>query len=202
VSRQTIALWCISVFIAGAGTAFSTSAQETPPVSQANNSMQESMKLMMPGDGHRTFSTMTGKWVGTLRIWNPAAPTSAPMESPTESESRLVLGGRFVVEEATGSIARMPMQRMSILGYDNLTKRYTLVFYSSMETTTNIATGTLDAEGKVLTLRGEFEDAQGKHPFKNVIRMESDDVHIFESYKIMPDGTELKAFEQVSRRSK
>jgi hypothetical protein len=97
---------------------------------------------------------------------------------------------------------RMPMQRMSLLGFDNFTKTYTLIFFSSMETSTNIATGTLSADGKTLTLRGEFNEPQGKYGFKNVIRLESDDIHIFESYKTMADGTDLKIIEQVSTRVK
>jgi hypothetical protein len=88
------------------------------------------------------------------------------------------------------------------LGYDNGTKRYTLIFYSSMETATNIAAGTTSADGKTLTLRGVFDDPQGKHPFKNVIRFESEDVHVFESYAILPDGKELKLVEEITRRVK
>jgi hypothetical protein len=62
--------------------------------------------------------------------------------------------------------------------------------------------GTLGADGKVLTLRGEFDEPAGKYPFKNAIRLESDDVQVFESYRIMPDGKELKLIEEVSTRVK
>jgi hypothetical protein len=168
----------------------------------ANTAMQEMMKRMMPSTGHKVFTRMAGKWRGTLRIWNSATPDAPPMETATESESKLVLGGRFIVEEANSSVMRMPMQRMSVLGYDNMTNEYTLVFYSSMETATNTAVGTANDEGNVITLRGEFNEPGGKYPFKNVVRLESDDVHTFESYRILPDGRELKLIEQVMTRVK
>jgi hypothetical protein len=174
-------------------------AQQSNPTAPTA-AMQEMMKRMMPGDGHTIFARMAGKWTNTIKIWSSTSPTAPPIESTSQSESKLILGGRFVQEEASGSVMRMPMQRMSILGYDNLTKVYTLIFYSNMETATNIATGKLEADGKTLTLRGEFQEPQGKYGFKNIVRMESDDVHIFESYRVMPDGTELKLIEQVSTR--
>jgi hypothetical protein len=179
-------------------------AQESTPAAPANPNaaMQEMMKRMMPGEGHKSFASMTGKWRGTMKIWSSARPDAPPLESATESESKLVLGGRFVLEEATGTVMRMPMQRMSILGYDNATNQYTLIFYSSMETATNIANGTADSTGKVLTLRGEFFEGGSKVPFRNVIRLDSDDVHVFESYRTMPDGKELKLVEQVMTRVK
>jgi hypothetical protein len=164
--------------------------------------MQAMMKRMMPGEGHRMFARMVGKWRGTMRVWNSSQPDAPPVESTTESESRLVLGGRFVLEEASGTLMRMPMQRMSVLGYDNALEQYTLIFYSSFETATNIASGTANPEGNVITLRGEFDEPGGKAPFKNVIRFANDDVHDFESYKILPDGKELKLVEQVMKRVK
>jgi hypothetical protein len=177
-------------------------AQGSPPRTAPNVAMQEAMKRMMPGDSHIIFTRMTGKWTNTMKIWSSASPTAPPMESTGQSESKLILGGRFVQEEAIGSVMGMPMQRMSILGYDNLTKAYTLIFYSNMETATNIATGKLEVDGKTLTLRGEFQEPQGKYGFKNIVRMESEDVHIFESYRVMADGSELKLIEQISSRIK
>jgi hypothetical protein len=172
-------------------------AQET---SAPENAMQEAMKLMMPSDGHKLFTKLGGKWKSQMKIWNSTTPNKPPTESVGESESNVIFGGRYVVEQASGTIMRMPMQRMSILGYDNFRQVYTLVFFSSLETGTNVATGTLDADGKVLTVRGEFDDPTGKTPFKNVIRFESDDVHVFQSYKILPDGKEFKVIEEISTR--
>ena len=175
-------------------------AQETPS-QPSNAAMQEMMKLMMPGEGHKFFTPMAGKWRGKMKIINYTDPTAPAMESDTESQSKLILGGRFLQEEASGSVMGMPMQRMSILGYDNVTKKYTLIFFSTTETATNIATGTLDADGKTLTLRGEFIQSNGNEAFKNVIRIDGD-THVFESYRVMPDGRELKAVEQVMTRVK
>jgi len=148
-----------------------------PSAAGTDVAMQEMMNRMMPGKHHRIFAAMTGNWRGTMRIWSLTRPEAPPVESQTESRRRLVLGNRFVLEEATGSVMRMPMDRMSILGYDNETHRYTLIFYSNMETATNIASGTADQTGKILTLRGESFAEGGKVPFKNIIHLEGDDVH-------------------------
>jgi Protein of unknown function (DUF1579) len=158
--------------------------------------------VMTPGEQHKVFAKMAGKWTGRMKVWSSAAPTAPPLEATEETETRVILGGRFAYEEAKGSMMGMPMQRVSILGYDNYRKVYTLVFYSSMGTATNTATGGFDAAGKVLTLRGEFDEPDGRTPFKNVIRIESDDVHVFESYRIHPDGKELKLIEEIFTRVK
>jgi hypothetical protein len=166
----------------------------------AGSAMQEYMKLMMPGEEHKLFGKMTGKWICKMKIWNSAMPAAPPVESTEESESKLILGGRFLLEESKGAMMGMPLQRLSVLGYDNYKKTYTLIFYSNMDTATNAASGTLDGEGNVLTLRGEFDEPQGKNHFKNVMRIESDDVRVFESYKILPDGKEVKAIEEIFTR--
>lgn len=66
----------------------------------------------------------------------------------------------------------------------------------------NFATGTVDANGNLLTLRGEFDEPNGKSPFKNVIRFENEDLRVFESYKIFPDGREVKVVEEIYTRVK
>jgi len=196
VSRLTYPICIAAVLLLSFG--HESSAQDSSRT--ATPAMQEMMKRMMPGEGHKIFARMVGKWRGTMRVWSSAQPDAPPAESATESESRLVLGGRFVLEEASGMLMRMPMQRMSILGYDNARGQYTLTFYSSFDTATNTASGAANAEGNIITLTGEFNEPAGKEPFKNIIRFEGDDVHIFESYKILPDGKELKLIEQVMKR--
>jgi hypothetical protein len=178
--------------------ALSVGAQEPAPT--ASPAMQDLLQRMSPGEGHQILARMVGKWRTSMKIWSSATPSAPPVESTGESENRMILGGRFVMEEATGSLMGMPLQRISILGYDNTTKTYTLIFYSNMETATNIATGTMDADGRTLTLRGEFVDAQGKYSFKNVTRLQGDNRLVFESYRVMPDGRELKLIEQVGTR--
>lgn len=110
--------------------------------------MQEMMKRMMPGEGHKVLAGMTGKWAGTMKMWNSTTPTAPPIESKTQSETKSILGGRFVLTESVGTIMRMPFQHIGVLGYDNATKLYTQVFYSNMGTATNIATGTVSDDGK------------------------------------------------------
>lgn len=192
--------------VAGCSNFIQTASSQNAPPSGGppmnNVPMQEYMKLMMPGERHTIFGRMVGKWSCKLKVWNTAAPSAPPMEFSEESESKLGLGGRFLVEESKGTMMGMPMQRMSVLGYDNYKKIYTLTFYSSMDTATNTASGTFDADGKVLTLRGEFDEPQGKNRFKNVISIQSDDVRVFESYKILADGKEWKALEETYTRVK
>jgi hypothetical protein len=109
---------------------------QNPPAQQS--AVQEIMRRMTPGNAHKVLAKMAGKWRGTLKIWNSAAPTAAPRESTVETETKLILGGRFAQTESQGLLMRLPMQRISILGFDNLTQQYTLVFYSNLDTATNM----------------------------------------------------------------
>jgi hypothetical protein len=148
----------------------------------------------------QVFARMLGRWNTAMKIWNSATPNAPPVESTGVSESKTVLRGRFVLEEAQESLLGMPMQRMSVLGYDSVARQYTQVFYSSMDSTTHIALGTFDDATQTLTLRGTFKEPGGPVPFKNVIRLDNDDEHHFASYRILPDGSEVKVIEQVSTR--
>src|SRR5262245_58717666 len=88
----------------------------------------DSRRLMMPGPGHALFTRMAGTWVGTMKVWNSLTPQAPPFESRETIDTRVTLDGRFLVEEARGSMFGMTTGRMSILGFDNVKQVYTLTF--------------------------------------------------------------------------
>lgn len=172
------------------------------PHAAARAQSADAMRLQMPGAQHKAIAAMAGTWSGQMKIWNSLTPQAPPFEMQEQTETKTILGGRFLLEEATGSMMGTPVRRMSILGFDNVKRVYTLTFYSSMDTATNNAEGSFDEAGRVLTMRGVFTEPQGQVPFRNVLRIENDDAHVFESYRIFPDGRELKVIEERMTRVK
>src|SRR5205809_928011 len=84
--------------------------------------MDMMMKMGAPGDQHKWLSSFEGNWNIAVKSWmDPAKP---PQESTGTCESKMVLGGRFLHQECTGSMMGMPFNGMGITGYDNMKKKY------------------------------------------------------------------------------
>src|SRR5262245_54576862 len=112
MKRARLLRWlALAVILSSLVIARSSFAQ--PPAAQpaGGAAMQDAMKLMMPGEAHKGFAKMSGKWTSKMKVWNSATPGQPPMESSGETETKLVLGGRYLLEEAKGSVMGMPMQR-------------------------------------------------------------------------------------------
>jgi hypothetical protein len=160
--------------------------------------MKEYMRYAAAGENHKLLAKLAGKWTLATKVWG--MPGQPPMESKGQAESRLVLGGRFLVEETDGKLAGMPSKTMSLLGYDNFKKVYNYVLISDLATATYPSSGSLDASGKVLTLTGEMDDVVGKRRVRHVVRIESEDQRVLESYDTLPDGKEFKVLETTYTR--
>ena len=90
----------------------------------------------------------------------------------------------------------MPMEGMSITGYDNFTKEFTSIWIDNMGTGTTVAKGTYDEETKTITLYGSMVDPMtGKDTkYREVINIVDDNHHVFEMY-VDQDGQEVKNME-------
>jgi len=163
--------------------------------------MKEYMRLSTPGEPHKLLTKLAGSWTTSTRIWMD--PTQPPSESSGKCSGKLTFGGRFVLGECEGTMMGQPTRSLMILGHDNFKKVFEMAVIVDNSTSLLTSTGTLDESGKVLTLRGTMEDPfAGKRAVRNVIRIESDDKHVFEAYDTLPDGKEFKVIEGVYTRVK
>jgi hypothetical protein len=164
--------------------------------------IQAMIKAGTPGPEHQRLTPLAGSWSGTVKMW--MEPGKPPIEEACTSERKLILGGRFLQEEVKSQFFGQPFQGMGLTGYDNLQKKYTGIWVDSMGTGISTSVGTADAQGKVFTYsREEIDPVSGKKSKnKDVIRVVSTDKNVMESYRLGPDGKEIKVMEIVLTRKK
>lgn len=178
---------------------------QTPKVDEEQAKMMEAwMKLAVPGEHHEHLKPFAGNWNNVVKWrYSPDAPWE---ETRGKSEAEWILGGRFLRQQTEGESmmeGSPPFEGFGIIGYDNLKKKYISVWMDNMGTMILIAEGTCNASGKVITFKGEYNDAMsgGKKKSKSVYRVINDNKYVIEMFDYGPDGREFKNLEVVFTRS-
>lgn len=118
--------------------------------------MQKWMESMAPGEEHEKLEAEEGTWDATMKMWMmPGAP---PAETKGTSQRKMMLGGRFLMDEYKGSMMGMPYDGVGFNGYDKFKKKYTSVWISSMGTNILTMEGTASADGKTITYEGLMDE--------------------------------------------
>jgi hypothetical protein len=113
-------------------------------------------QAMAPGEPHRWLAQMEGEWEITIKVFMD--PGAEAMTSTGTSTSRMILGGRFLEEELSGSLMGMPFEGKGLFGYDNHRKQFTGSWADNMTTAILTQKGSLSPDGKTLTMFGEMDE--------------------------------------------
>ncbi len=159
-------------------------AQEGTPAMSAEDlaHMQEYMKLMQPGEAHKHLYQYVGVWDTVTKVWM-GGPGTPPMESTGTSTFTSVLGGRWVMEEHTGTMMGMPYLGKGMMGYDNYKNLYVGTWYSNMSTEMLQMVGSRHPKTDVVTMYGVMDEPQLSvhgRTVKYVIKQTDDDHFTFE----------------------
>lgn len=177
--------------------------------------MMEMMKkweaVMNPSDDHKRLDALVGTWDTVTQAFPD--PSKPPMTTRGKAEIAWILGGRFLQEELTGTMAmpsldggmkERPFAGLGLYGFDVYRKLYVGVWIDSGSTHVATMKGTCDAEGKAFTFYGELDeptlDVIGRH-VKYVRRILGPDKHVFEIYDLHA-GEGYKALEVTYTRRK
>jgi hypothetical protein len=138
------------------------------------------MKYMTPGPEHEQMAAMTGDWNASVKMWmDPKAPAT---ESAGTAKFRMIFGGRYQVQEFSGSMMGMPFEGFGIGGFDNALKEHFGTWCDSMGTGIMLARGKADEKG-VVTCTGTMTDHVAKpYDIREVITHKDKDTMIFEMY--------------------
>ena len=155
--------------------------------------MEAWMKYMTPGPEHQQMASMTGEWNAAVKMWMaPGAPVN---ESTGTAKFRMILGGRFQVQEFAGNMMGMPFEGMGIGGFDNARREHFGTWTDSMGTGIMLARGKADEKG-VVTCTGEMTDHEGKaYAIREVITHKDADTMVFEMY--MKGGEHKEEFRMM-----
>ena len=175
-------------------------AKAGPPDEKA---MMEAMaKAGTPGDAHKKLEPMVGTFDTKAKMWmDPSKPAE---ESSGKTESKWVLGNRFVQETYEGTFMGQPFSGMGYWGYDNITKKYTGTWMDSMGTAMMNSSGKMDASGKVLTYTAMMNDPMTGKLCKITERVTvtDNDHHMMEMWGPDPSGKNYKMMEITYARKK
>ncbi len=118
-------------------------------------------KLASPGEPHKLFASLAGSWTTKTKEW--MEPNKPPMESTGSAELKMLLDGRFLQQEFTGSMMGKPYSGIGISAYDNIRKCYISTWMDTMGTGIFSMEGTASADGKTITLKGKHAEPGGGH---------------------------------------
>lgn len=163
-------------------------AQEKSAAAKPDPNMEEMMKKAeaagKPGAEHKALEPLVGEWNAEVKTW--MTPDAAPSVSKATAKSRWIMDGRFVQEEFQGEFMGKPFHGMSLMGYDNMKKKYSTVWVDDMSTTVLTSEGEAAEGGKVFTLEGKCDcpmTGEKDKVMKQVFRIVSDDKHVFEMHE-------------------
>ena len=141
-----------------------------------------------PGPEHKWLGRMVGEW--TAEIECRMGPDQPPMKSESVETVRS-LGGLWVVAEGRGEVPDGgPSESVMTLGFDSRTGRFVGTFVASMMDHLWVYNGTLDADGRVLTLdcEGPSFTGEGLAAYQDIVEFVSDDHRILRSQLRGDDG--------------
>ncbi|HMK38374.1 MAG TPA: DUF1579 domain-containing protein [Bacteroidota bacterium] len=157
-------------------------------------SEEEMMKrweeAMTPGEAHKKLEAFVGSWDVEAKVWMKG-PKGEPSVSRGSAEYKMALGGRYLQQEFAGDMMGQPMSGVGYTGYDNFKKKYVSFWIDNMGTAMSTMEGTMDKEGKALTMWGKMDEpATGEKDkkVKYVTRVVDKDKHVFESYDVTTYG--------------
>jgi hypothetical protein len=170
------------------------------PSPEQQKMMEEMMKSMQPGAMHEWLKKWEGQWDMTVKFY--ASPSAPPEVSTMTATSTLDMGGRYLIEKVSGNMdmpgmGKVPFEGESVMGYDNLQKKFFTTWRDNMSTGMMFETGTVDGAGKVLTTEGENWNMQANAvtKSKSVATIIDDKNRKLEMWTPGPDGKMMKTME-------
>ncbi len=157
--------------------------------------MEAWQKAMTPGEGQKKLGFMVGTFDTRVRTWMD--PSKPPEDSAGTSVSAWALGDRYVQTKYEGTFLGEAFNGIGFMGYDNVSRKYVSTWMDTAGTGMMWSTGTLDAAGKVLSMKATINDpSTGKaSPADTKITIADNDHYSMEMWGKGPSGKMQKIME-------
>ncbi|MEE8594705.1 MAG: DUF1579 domain-containing protein [Gemmatimonadota bacterium] len=158
-------------------------------------------KAMTPGEHHAKLAQLEGNWAMTVTVW--MQPGAEPTVSSATSTSKMVMGGRYMLDTVEGTAMGMPFTGMGWTGYDNVDQQYESTWIDNLGTGIYTYHGQWDDEVNGIVMHGSYADpvTGQKVESKTVTRLEGPDKMVYTSYERRKGDEEArKTMEIVSIR--
>ena len=159
--------------------------------------MRKWMEYMTPGEPHSAMSAHTGTWSGETKMYEGGSESS----STTTYQREMILGGRYLVEDVSGSWSGMPFEGRAIAGYDNHRKEYFSIWVDSFGTGLMVFRGKKADDGSIRMATEPQEDFSGRvSSYRTVTSYPDADTEVFEMFHIDAEGKESLAMKTTLAR--
>lgn len=157
--------------------------------------MEAYMKAGTPGPQHQALAATEGTYDVQVKSWHE--PGGEPMEETGTVTRTMILDGRVLLEEFSGSMMGMPFTGHGMTGYDNVTGKYWSTWIDSLSTGMMVSEGSCDDEGKTCTYTGSWNDPvrETEVTARMISEWTSPTTQTFEMYGPDRDGNEMKMME-------
>lgn len=153
-----------------------------------------------PNDNHKVLNPLVGTWSHVVKGW--MTPDSQPETSKGTTETKWMLGGRYLQHAVKGTSMGQPFEGMGLTGFDNGRQTYQTIWMDNMGTGMMIGEGTYDPGTKTLTDHGRFTDPlTGQRSYRGVVTFIDDAHYSYELYVEDKDGKKFRMLEITYTRT-
>ncbi len=182
-------------------TAPSGSKPAAPAAPAGQPSDEEMMKMMQEaaavGEQHKQMAIIAGEWDAVVKFWNPADPSHAE-ESKGTATNKLILDGRYIDGDYTGTMMGAPFQGKMLWAFNKLSGKYESTWIDNFGTGISFSEdGVYDPAKKAYTSTITMWDPMTgtKSSSKEVVTIVDNNKHVMEMFGPGMDGKEMRMME-------
>jgi hypothetical protein len=185
-------------------TTTTTTVTQAPAMTPEQQAMMARMNdYTTVTEKHELLKSMAGIWKTDAKFW--MAPNTPPEESQGTSENVVIMDGRFLEQNFNGTAMGKPFEGRGFLGYDNMRKEYTSIWFDNMATGIMTGTSQYNPQTKTLTEEGSMScpiSNETHRWYKAVTTFIDPDHYKYETYMKDEKGQEFKGMEINYNRAK
>lgn len=161
---------------------------------------KEQLPVDEPGLVHKQMEPLAGSWGVEITY----VMGGKEHKGKASCESQWVLDGRFLQQEYKSKFMGKPYTVLQHLGFDNNKKKTSEIVMQSLSTSILHNTGTMSADGKVITNEGISHDASAGQEYKlrTVTTIVDPDHYTLEWFHLAGDGKAEKIVSMAHTRRK
>lgn len=151
---------------------------------------------------HLRLASLVGDWEGTAGTWFEKDVLAD--ESPMRGKIHLLLNGRFIDYEYTGTLNGKPFEGKMLWSYDLGNNKCQCSWVDSFHMGTAIMLSEGSETGNGFTVLGSYSGPGIPEPWgwRTELEIINSDQFIIRAFNISPEGEEAKATETVYQRIK